>query len=120
MLQASIASPRAPGNGPGWTDARTERLKALWAEGLPASEIAGLLGEVTRNAVIGKVHRLGLAGRKTTSRQPCPAAPLHAAIDRAASSGASRPHALCGPPPAAACPSSARGGADVAAQAAPR
>jgi hypothetical protein len=72
MLQASIASPRAPGNGPGWTDARIERLKALWAEGRSASEIAGLLGEVTRNAVIGKVHRLGLAGRKTTSRQPVP------------------------------------------------
>jgi GcrA cell cycle regulator len=72
MLQASIASPRAPGNGPGWTDARIERLKALWAEGRSASEIAGLLGEVTRNAVIGKVHRLGLPGRKTTSRQPVP------------------------------------------------
>jgi GcrA cell cycle regulator len=72
MLQASIASPRAPGNGPGWTDARTERLKALWADGRSASEIAGLLGEVTRNAVIGKVHRLGLAGRKTTSRKPLP------------------------------------------------
>jgi GcrA cell cycle regulator len=72
MLQASIASPRAPGNGPGWTDARIEHVKALWAEGRPASEIAGLLGEVTRNAVIGKVHRLGLAGRKTTSRKPLP------------------------------------------------
>jgi GcrA cell cycle regulator len=72
MLQASITSPRAPGNGPGWTDARTEHVKALWAEGRPASEIAGLLGEVTRNAVIGKVHRLGLSGRKTSSRQPVP------------------------------------------------
>jgi GcrA cell cycle regulator len=72
MLPVSITSPAAPGNGPGWTDARTERLKALWADGRPASEIASLLGEVTRNAVIGKVHRLGLAGRKTTSRKPAP------------------------------------------------
>jgi GcrA cell cycle regulator len=72
MLQASITSPAAPGNGPGWTDVRTERLKSLWADGHSASEIAGLLGEVTRNAVIGKVHRLGLAGRTTTSRKPIP------------------------------------------------
>jgi GcrA cell cycle regulator len=45
-----------------------ELLKKLWADGLSASQIAGRLGEVTRNAVIGKVHRLGLAGRATTSR----------------------------------------------------
>jgi GcrA cell cycle regulator len=72
MLSTSITNPRAPGNGPGWTDTRTERLKKLWADGHPASGIAALLGEVTRNAVIGKVHRLGLAARKTTSRQPVP------------------------------------------------
>ncbi len=72
MLSTSITNPRAPGNGPGWTDTRTERLKALWAEGRSASGIAALLGEVTRNAVIGKVHRLGLPGRKTTSRKPAP------------------------------------------------
>lgn len=46
-----------------WTDERVERLKALWSEGLSASQIAGELGGVTRNAVIGKVHRLGLSGR---------------------------------------------------------
>ncbi len=51
-----------------WTDERVESLKKLWAEGLSASQIASRLGEVTRNAVIGKVHRLGLAGRATTSR----------------------------------------------------
>jgi GcrA cell cycle regulator len=43
-------------------------LKKLWGEGLSASQIAGRLGGVTRNAVIGKVHRLGLSGRATTSR----------------------------------------------------
>lgn len=46
-----------------WTDERIELLKKLWTEGLSASQIAGELGMVTRNAVIGKVHRLGLAGR---------------------------------------------------------
>lgn len=51
-----------------WNDERVELLKKLWAEGLSASQIAGRLGGVTRNAVIGKVHRLGLSGRATTSR----------------------------------------------------
>lgn len=51
-----------------WTDDRVDLLKKLWAEGLSASQIAGRLGSVTRNAVIGKVHRLGLSGRATTSR----------------------------------------------------
>ena len=51
-----------------WTDERVESLKKLWQEGLSASQIAGRLGGVTRNAVIGKVHRLGLSGRATTSR----------------------------------------------------
>ena len=48
--------------------ARVELLKKLWADGLSASQIAAQLGGVTRNAVIGKVHRLGLAGRATPSR----------------------------------------------------
>jgi GcrA cell cycle regulator len=52
----------------GWTDERVESLKKLWIEGLSASQIAKQLGGVTRNAVIGKVHRLGLAGRATPSR----------------------------------------------------
>lgn len=51
-----------------WNDERVELLKKLWGEGLSASQIAGRLGSVTRNAVIGKVHRLGLSGRATTSR----------------------------------------------------
>ncbi|MDX2259003.1 MAG: GcrA family cell cycle regulator [Hyphomicrobiaceae bacterium] len=51
-----------------WNDERVELLKKLWAEGLSASQIAGRLGGVTRNAVIGKVHRLGLSGRATTVR----------------------------------------------------
>jgi GcrA cell cycle regulator len=55
-----------------WTDDRVELLKKLWAEGLSASQIAGRLGGVTRNAVIGKVHRLGLSGRATSSRSSAP------------------------------------------------
>jgi GcrA cell cycle regulator len=46
-----------------WTDERVELLKKLWADGLSASQIASQLGGVTRNAVIGKVHRLNLSGR---------------------------------------------------------
>ncbi|MFN3973031.1 MAG: GcrA family cell cycle regulator [Gemmobacter sp.] len=46
-----------------WTDERVETLKRMWAEGQSASQIAKELGGVTRNAVIGKVHRLGLSNR---------------------------------------------------------
>jgi len=51
-----------------WTDDRVEQLKKLWTEGLSASQIAARMGGVTRNAVIGKVHRLGLSGRARPSR----------------------------------------------------
>lgn len=54
-----------------WTDERVELLKKLWSEGLSASQIAAQLGGVSRNAVIGKVHRLKLSGRgKTTTTAP--------------------------------------------------
>lgn len=55
-----------------WTDERIETLRKLWLEGLSASKIAGVLGcAITRNAVIGKVHRMGMSGRaKTTSSLP--------------------------------------------------
>jgi GcrA cell cycle regulator len=46
-----------------WTEERIERLKAMWAEGATASQIADELGGVSRNAVIGKAHRLGLEAR---------------------------------------------------------
>jgi GcrA cell cycle regulator len=52
----------------GWTEDRVTLLKKLWTDGLSASQIAKQLGGVTRNAVIGKVHRLGLAGRAAPSR----------------------------------------------------
>lgn len=50
-----------------WTDERVETLKRMWGEGHSASQIAKELGGVTRNAVIGKVHRLGLSNRGTGS-----------------------------------------------------
>ena len=71
----------------GWTDDRVGALKKLWLEGQSASQIAKQLGGgVTRNAVIGKVHRLGLSGRAAPSQpartatsfrttRPRPAAP---------------------------------------------
>ena len=69
----------------GWTDERVELLKKLWQDGLSASQIAKQLGGVTRNAVIGKVHRLGLSGRatpskpaRTTFKAPRPARPVAA------------------------------------------
>jgi len=49
-----------------WTDERVETLKKMWGDGQSASQIAKELGGVTRNAVIGKVHRLGLSNRAGT------------------------------------------------------
>lgn len=54
-----------------WTDERVELLKKMWGEGQSASQIAKELGGVTRNAVIGKVHRLGLSNR-TGGAAPAP------------------------------------------------
>ena len=48
---------------PGWTDERVARLRELWAAGWSCSKIAADLGHITRNSVIGKVHRLKLGGR---------------------------------------------------------
>jgi GcrA cell cycle regulator len=59
-----------------WTDERVDQLKSLWIDGLSASQIARVLGDgITRNAVIGKVHRLGLAGRAVAARIDRPRLP---------------------------------------------
>ncbi len=55
-----------------WTDERVEHLKKLWNDGLSASQIAVELGGITRNAVIGKVHRLGLSGRAKSPASTVP------------------------------------------------
>lgn len=52
-----------------WTDDRVKLLERLWGEGKTAAEIAKTLGGVTRNAVIGKAHRLRLAGRVATGQE---------------------------------------------------
>ena len=54
-----------------WTEERVDLLKRLWLEGRSASQISGELGGgVTRNAVIGKVHRMGLSGRAAKTPEP--------------------------------------------------
>ena len=53
-----------------WTDERVELLRKLWSEGHSASQIAAQLGSVTRNAVIGKVHRLKLSSRGRSTAAP--------------------------------------------------
>jgi GcrA cell cycle regulator len=80
-----------------WTDERIADLRRLWAQGLSASQIAKRLGgEVSRNAVIGKAHRLGLAGRPSPIR------------------GEAKPRSKAAPPPPPAAAAAA------AAPAAPR
>ena len=63
-----------------WTDERVEQLKTLWTGGASASQIAKELGGVTRNAVIGKVHRLGLSsrnqGKPEAAEKPAKPAPV--------------------------------------------
>ncbi len=63
-----------------WTDERVELLRQLWLDGRSASQISAQLGHgLTRNAVIGKVHRLGLAGRaKSPSSAASPPRPAPA------------------------------------------
>jgi GcrA cell cycle regulator len=51
-----------------WTDERIDQLKSLWEQGMTASQIADALGGVSRNAVIGKAHRLGLQSRPSPVR----------------------------------------------------
>ena len=88
----------------GWTDERVETLKKLWLDGLSASQIAKQLGGVTRNAVIGKVHRLGLSGRAAPShpsrpafKAPRPPRPMTAPSPRRALEA--RPHHVPAPRP---------------------
>ncbi len=90
-----------------WTDERVELLKKMWSEGQSASQIAKELGGVTRNAVIGKVHRLGLSNRagatpaKTEKAEPKPA-PKEAAA--APEPRAEKPTPAPNPAPAPARP----------------
>ncbi len=95
-----------------WTDERVELLKKMWTEGQSASQIAKELGGVTRNAVIGKVHRLGLSNRVGgKDEDEGPVAPM-------ATPASQRPEAPVRPEAAASAAPRAEGGG--AAQAQPR
>ena len=91
-----------------WTDERIERLKNMWAKGATASQIADELGGVSRNAVIGKAHRLGLEqrpspvkpGEEKEAKKPA-AAPAAAAPKPAPKAEAPKPAAAA---PTAAAP----------------
>lgn len=63
------------GPGPGWSDDRIEALKHLWKEPITCEEIAKRLGGVTKSAVVGKAHRLGLPERPRTGPAPRPRPP---------------------------------------------
>jgi GcrA cell cycle regulator len=67
-----------------WTDERIDKLRSLWGQGLTASQIADELGAVSRNAVIGKAHRLGLESRPSPVKPGEHAAPAEAASEAAA------------------------------------
>ena len=99
-----------------WTEERIERLKKMWHDGATASQIADELGGVSRNAVIGKAHRLGLeqrpspvkAGEEKDAKKAAPAAavpktaaPKAEAAPRASAAGpaSAAPQAGQAPPP---------------------
>jgi len=112
-----------------WTDERIEQLRSMWEKGLTASQIADELGGVSRNAVIGKAHRLGLKSRpspvkatdKPAKPAKAPAAPKPAApapAPRAAAPAAPRPAPAPKAEPKAAAPAPAA--AEPESEAAPR
>ena len=89
-----------------WTDERIDRLKELWSKGMTASQIADELGSVSRNAVIGKAHRLGLQSRPSPVKpnEPAPAK----AADESPFEEAPADESVSAPEPAAAAPEPAQ------------
>jgi len=91
-----------------WTDERIDRLKELWSKGMTASQIADELGGVSRNAVIGKAHRLGLQSRPSPVKPnevPAPKAKAKAASpapEQPAQKPAAAERSEAAPAPAAA------------------
>ncbi len=90
-----------------WTDERVETLKRMWGEGQSASQIAKELGGVTRNAVIGKVHRLGLSNRAGGKDEDEAAAAPVRAEPTARAEPAARPEPAAPPRPATERPAAA-------------
>ena len=93
-----------------WTDERIERLKTMWTQGSTASQIAEELGGVSRNAVIGKAHRLGLEARPS---------PVKAGEDKEKVKKVAAPKAAASPKTSSAPKSEAPAAAAVAADIAP-
>lgn len=87
--------------GSGWTDGRVAHVTKQWAEGLSAGEIALQIG-VTRNKVMGKIHRMGLPTRKVATRAPRPPAPQRTKSkngkDGAATQRINKPRSILAPP----------------------
>ncbi len=85
-----------------WTEQRIEILRKLWGQGQTASQIAAILGGITRNAVIGKAHRLGLTGRPSPIKREAGASPQPrrraAAAPTRRMPGAGQPGGLHGQP----------------------
>ncbi len=91
-----------------WTDQRIDQLKSLWEKGLTASQIADELGGVSRNAVIGKAHRLGLKSRPSPvkanepDKKVAPKKPSATPAKPVAAAPAMRPRPAAAPAPAIA------------------
>ncbi len=101
-----------------WTDERIDQLKAMWEKGLTASQIADELGGVSRNAVIGKAHRLGLQSRPSPvkpNEAPKKAAPVRKPAPEAEAPKPAAPVQHSAPAPARPAPSVAPAPAQSAA-----
>ena len=107
-----------------WTEERIERLKKMWTDGATASQIADELGGVSRNAVIGKAHRLGLEQRpspvkageekeKKAAPAPAAAAPAARPAPKAAAPAAAPAASAAAPAAAPAAARPARPGSEI-------
>ncbi|MEN9683733.1 MAG: hypothetical protein RLZZ427_1484, partial [Pseudomonadota bacterium] len=133
---ASTTAAKGPdesGQGMSWTDERIEKLTKMWEGGSTASQIAEELGGVSRNAVIGKAHRLGLKARpspvKANEKGDAAPAPAktpkaettpRAATPRAAAPATPAPRPAAAPTSAAPAPTAQPAEAGAPAAAKPR
>lgn len=91
-------------SGEHWTDERIELLKALWARGLSASQVAKQLRDTSRSAVIGKLHRLGVSNRGHAFK------PAPVRIGKTGAAGLAKARAVSGTAPEPASQARPRGG----------
>src|SRR6476620_368097 len=96
----AVARKPCEGRRMSWTDERIDRLKELWSQGKTASFIADELGGVSRNAVIGKAHRLGLQSRPSPVKPNEPAPKAKAKVREKAEAAAPAPKPAPAPAPA--------------------